>query len=130
MNTLERKAITLAHRQRHIESLQKLGYIKDTMHSIKRLEHDANRLQTADANGELSEVEASDGDMRISNRVATLFGGTLPKGFFINGDPRGYSLKLDPEAWRVSDDVQTNYEAQPINFTDWGGYLILAPEDF
>lgn len=130
MNTLERKAIKLAHRQRHIEQLQKLGYTKDTMHAIKRLENEANRIQTADCNGELTEVEASDADMRISNRVATLFGGQLPKGFFINGDPRGYALKLNPEAWRVSDDAHENYEAQPIKYTDWGGYMILAPEEF
>lgn len=130
MKAQERREVMLQHRQRHIESLKALGYTKDTMHAIKRLEHDANRLQTADANGELTEIEASDGDMRISNRVAVLFGGTLPKGFFINGDPRGYTLKLDPEAWEVSDDARENYDAQPIKYTDWGGYMILAPEEF
>lgn len=130
MKALERKEIMLAHRQRHIESLKALGYTKDTMHAIKRLEHEANRIQTDDANGELTEVEAAHADMRISERVAVLFGGTLPKGFFINGDPRGYTLKLDPEAWKVSDDPRENYEAQPIKFTDWSGYMILAPEEF
>lgn len=130
MRASERKEIMLKHRQRHIESLQKLGYIYDKMNAIKRLENEAHRLQTADANGELTELEASDGDMRISNRVAVLFGGKLPKGFFINGDPRGYSLKIDPEAWRVSDDATENYNAMPIKYTDWGGYMILAPEEF
>lgn len=130
MEATERREIMLKHRQRHLESLQKLGYIKNSLHAIKRLETEANRIQTADANGELTEVEASDADMRISNRVASLFGGELPKGFFVNGDPRGYTLKLDPEAWKVSDNAQENYEAQPIKFTDWGGYMILAPEEF
>ena len=130
MKATERREIMLQHRQGHTESLKKLGYTKDTMHAIKRLEHEANEIQTKDANGELTEVEASNADMRISNRVASLFGGKLPKGFFINGDPRGYTLKLDPEAWKVSDDARENYEAMPIKFTDWGGYMILAPEDF
>lgn len=130
MKTSERREIMLKHRQRHIEGLQKLGYIYDKMNAIKRLEHEANAIQTADANGELTEVEASNADMRISNRVAVMFGGKLPKGFFINGDPRGYTLKLDPEAWKVSDNAQENYEALPIKYQDWGGYMILAPEEF
>lgn len=130
MTTKERNAIKQAHKQRHLESLQKLGYTKDSLHAIKRLETEANRVQTADCNGELTEVEASDADMRISNRVASLFGGKLPKGFFINGDPRGYTLKLDPEAWKVSDNAQENWEARPIKYTDWGDYMILAPEEF
>jgi len=130
MKAIERREIILKHRQRHLEGLQRLGYTKNSLHAIKRLETEANRIQTADANGELTEVEASDADMRISNRVAVLFGGKLPKGFFINGDPRGYALKLDPEAWKVSDNAQENYEAMPIKYTDWGGYMILAPEEF
>lgn len=130
MKASERREIMLKHRQRHIESLQKLGYIHDTMHAIKRLEHKANLWQTEDANGEVSEDIDEVRNEYINRQIMHLFGGVTPKGFFINGDPRGYTLKLDPEAWKVSDDPRENYDAQPIKYTDWGGYMILAPEEF
>jgi hypothetical protein len=53
---------------------------------------------------------------RARRRAAAIFGGKLPQGFFINGDPRGYSLKIDGAA------VPQGLE------TDWGQYGILAPE--
>jgi hypothetical protein len=37
------------------------------------------------------------------------------EGFFINGDPRGYSLKIKEKIY-------------PELHQDWGGYGILAPE--
>lgn len=129
MKTTERRAKTLQYRQQHIEALQRLGYTRPTMHAIKRLEHEANAAQVAQANGEMNEDEGTAADERIKQRLAVLFGGTLPRGFFINGDPRGYTLKLDPEAWKVSEDARENYEALPIKMTDWGGYMILAPEE-
>lgn len=45
--------------------------------------------------------------------------GTLPTGFFINTDPRGYALKLD------NDKVPAAIEGL---HRDMGGYYILAPE--
>src|SRR4051812_13269794 len=114
MKAQERREIMLKHRQRHIEQLQKLGYIYDKMNALKRLETYANRLQVMDCNGELTEEQAKEADNLILKRVKKLFGGKLPKGFFINGDPRGYTLKLDTDAWKVSDDPRENYEAQPI----------------
>ncbi len=38
---------------------------------------------------------------------------------FLNGDPRGYSLKIDDEWMRAK---------RPRLHSDWGGYGILAPE--
>lgn len=129
MKTTELREIMLKHRQRHIESLQRLGYKRDTLHAIKRVENQANKIATMECNGEIT-TEQSEIEMeQIERAVYALFGG-MPKGFFINGDPRGYSLKLDPEAWKVSEDARENYEAQPIKYTDWGGYMILAPEEF
>lgn len=130
MNRLDRREIMLKHRQRHIEQLQKLGYIYDKMNAIKMLENAVNRLGVKDCNGEISQEDFKVLERIYMNRAKKLFGGKLPKGFFMNGDPRGYSLKLDTEAWRVSDDARENYEAQPISYTDWGGYMILAPEEF
>lgn len=44
--------------------------------------------------------------------------GRLPDGFFVNGDPRGYALKIDNDKSSIPDGMHT----------DWGGYGILAPE--
>ena len=41
--------------------------------------------------------------------------GGLPPGFFVNGDPRGYALKLEPGSVPF-----------PLH-EDWGRYQILAP---
>ena len=41
--------------------------------------------------------------------------------FFINTDPRGYALKLNITAIE-----QAKYDI----YRDWGGYGILAPENF
>lgn len=58
----------------------------------------------------------------IEQRVKKLFG-TVPHGFFVNGDPRGYALKLNNE---------TEQERELIEKCglqrDWGGYGLLAPE--
>lgn len=125
MKRQERRAIMLQHRERHIAQLKGLGYIYNTMNAIKMVEHQANWYATQECNGELEEGEYDKAMERIENRVKRLFGGALPKGFFINGDPRGYALKLDNEAYNVD-----HPSMLPINYRDWGGYMILAPEDF
>lgn len=57
---------------------------------------------------------------RAKAKLALLFGGSIPAGIYINGDPRGHMLKLDSDSVRVPDGMQT----------DWGSDGILAPEDF
>jgi hypothetical protein len=56
----------------------------------------------------------------IEEQVKRLFDGNLPAGFFINGDPRGYALKIDNNKVTIPAGLHT----------DWGGYGILAPEEF
>ncbi len=51
----------------------------------------------------------------IEGEVAKVFGGQCPPGFFVNGDARGYALKLQPGSTRHA------------LHCDWGGYQILAP---
>lgn len=95
------------------------------VNAIKRLEHEANYAATRACNGEITDQEYSNLEMRYSNRAAMLFGGKLPHGFFINSDPRGYALKLNNEAYAVN-----HPNDLPINYQDWGGYMIIAPEEF
>ena len=130
MTTKERREIMLQHRQRHIEQLQKLGYIYDNMNAIKMLETAQSQLNVDECNGDITDYNAQVIQKKLTARAKRLFGGKLPKGFFVNGDPRGYALKLNSDAWKVSDDARENYEARPISYTDWGGYMILAPEEF
>jgi len=52
-------------------------------------------------------------EKRYTKEVVEILG-YLPDGFFINGDPRGYALKIEGES--------------TISYTDWGGYHILAPD--
>lgn len=45
----------------------------------------------------------------------------VPKGLYINTDPRGYALKIDDEVFK------SNYQGISLE-TDWGGYGLLAPD--
>jgi hypothetical protein len=62
--------------------------------------------------------EKAEGEITAS--VLTLFPNL--HGFFVNGDPRGYALK-------ITEEVTKKYrEAGVVLHTDWGGYGILSPE--
>lgn len=47
--------------------------------------------------------------------------GSIPLGFFVNGDSRGYALKIEKNI-----DSQSNINI-PLE-QDWGGFQILSPE--
>lgn len=107
----------------HIENLAKIAGIDNweaekLYYRLCRLEAKAHRLAEWGCNtGE----ETTSQDDKIEAKIQKLFNGKL-NGFFINGDPRGYSLKIKEEA-------RKEYEAKGINlYSDWGGYGILAPE--
>lgn len=48
--------------------------------------------------------------------LSRIFGGSIPKGVYINGDPRGHALKLDSDEVKVPEGMER----------DWGGNGILA----
>src|SRR5690606_8759593 len=56
----------------------------------------------------------------ITEGVKRIFG-TVPAGFRVNGDARGYALKIDPDDNRELIDSTRMYR-------DFGGYGILSPE--
>jgi hypothetical protein len=88
----------------------------DLWRKLCRVESAAHLVATHYCNG------AVDGDhwemIKEDTRakVARIFG-KLPDGFFVNGDPRGYALKLDNEKVTIPEGMHK----------DWGGYGILAP---
>lgn len=84
---------------------------------LSRLERRANRICTADCNGEIDSERASKQLDKIKTQVLELLP-VLPESlFFVNGDPRGYSLK-----------IKESFAKEIGIYQDWGGYGILAPE--
>lgn len=99
---------------------------------LRRIEEVAHNAATAQCNGEsyggqpfrpdwdASGNEGTDTEWRqfltgIAAKVADCFGGSLPSGFFFNGDARGYALKIEPE------------HVPAGMLMDWGRNGILAP---
>jgi len=116
------KAISAPAFVRHLETINKLTvnpdnqiYPFDVWEQLNKLEKAAHRITTAECNGEIDEDKAYVKLNKIRKQVNTL----LPelKTFFINGDPRGYALKIREN------------EAKKLGmYQDWGGYGILCPE--
>lgn len=123
-------------RQRHhaalkqlADSLGKNNYTGLALwRKLRRIEQRAHAGATARCNGERFETfdfcsNEDDWDTftsQIENCVVRVLGGTPPK-FYVNGDARGYALKLDSsEGGRV--------KATPFALeSDWGSNQILAP---
>lgn len=124
MNNKERQQIW---KERHLKALAELGFI-GSYRTLKTLEHKAHHAAEMYCNGEIDEEYYEHRKFIITHAVKKLFGGTLPQGFFINGDPRGYALKINSgnEAGQVH---HPEYIPQGLH-KDWGDYGILAPEEF
>lgn len=101
--------------------------------ALLKIERDARNAATAQCNGESyngqpfrEEEEWHDFKGAIRDAVSRAFGRShmhpLP-GFLVNGDPRGYALKIDNE----TPEGKALIEAVKLH-TDWGGYGILSPE--
>ena len=99
--------------QRHIGELKAIGYTADDLVPLRELERRAH--EAAEGLCSVPGYVADDEIQAIEAGVSELFGGSLPEGFFVNGDPRGYALKLDSE------------HGGAVSRRDWGGYGILAP---
>ena len=104
--------------------------------ALLKLEREAHAGATALCNGEAYQMP---GDPRfdfcadenawdqftalIEERVAAVFGGHTPAGLYVNGDARGYALKIDP------DDAAGTELIEAVGMhTDWGRNGILSPE--
>ena len=117
----------------HVKNLEALGVENgyEAYDKLFRLETKAHRLAEDLCNWLDTESEESDKrSAQIHKAVAKIFGGKTPMGFFINYDPRGYSLKIKEEQNRifVNSEDGLNHDLRVINYTDFGGYGILAPD--
>lgn len=88
----------------------------DIWRKLCRLERSAHDAATRYCNAEIDGDKWEALRAGVTAQVKALFGGKLPQGFFVNGDPRGYALKLDNEKVTIPDGMHK----------DFGGYGILA----
>jgi hypothetical protein len=79
---------------------------------LRRAETEANRLAVDWCNGLIDEATWETGSERIRDRVNRILG---TDRVWINGDPRGYALKVD-------------LQPEESLHKDWGGYGIIAPD--
>ncbi len=107
---------------RHTQVLHELsgnnGLSGATLYSsLRRLENRMHRAAVRYCNGDASESEYDDVCEVVTRKVFTLLPNISHGHFFVNSDPRGYSLKL-----------REDYAKELGIHTDWGRYGILAPE--
>lgn len=83
---------------------------------LRRLELMGQRLAVRiSTDPELTQEDQERVKMKIREGLRAIFDRTLP-GLFLNWDPRGYCIKLEPKS--VPHDLHK----------DWGGNQILAPD--
>ena len=86
----------------------------DLCRKLRRLETRAHRLAEMECNGEIEDQASENEEIRILCGIQRLL--TDRDGrVWLNGDPRGYALKID-----LKDGERL--------YIDWGGYGIIAPE--
>lgn len=112
-------------KNQHFSALASLHRNPDTAdgariyRALRRIESRMSRAAEDACNTPRGASRYSELERVAENQVMNLFGRVLPvDGFFCNGDPRGYALKLCNETVSIPDGMAT----------DWGGYGILAPE--
>ncbi len=127
MNKKERRLIELGQQYKRLERLSEfLGNKQDGKKlSLKLLvlEKRGNQAATDYCNGEngMGEAQWEFEKEHLMKEVLKAFGAKEMTGLFINGDPRGYALKID------DDKVKTFYPDSIGFHRDWGGYGILSP---
>jgi len=105
----------LANLQTYFEALK----LYKTLHRLETRVHRENEDDCNGTNG-LTERQEIARDKRRFNTYQNLLPGVT--GLFINGDPRGYSLKLHVK------ETQELRQKDIYLMSDWGGYGILAPD--
>lgn len=127
--TISKKQARIDALNRHYKFLEDLGAIhgvkldgKKTSIKLWHIEREAHQLATDGCNG----IIDSSGDLytfkeeAIINRVYDALG-FEPAGLFLNGDARGYALKIPSEI------VNDLYHSVGF-YRDMGGFGILSPD--
>jgi hypothetical protein len=130
MKTLNKKEQRQTNLTRHYAFLERLSEFlgnkqdgKKLSLKLLKLEREAHKAATDYCNGDngmtIDKWKTVSDQIRFE--VEKLFEVAVP-GLMINGDARGYAIKIDDEKVR-------NFYPSEIGFhRDWGGYGILAPD--
>ena len=92
---------------------------------LLRLENKAHKLAVDFCNGVIDQLEWDQKADQILTKVETILNVPTGRGIinkkvlFLNGDARGYALKIDDEYLK-----NNNFNIH----RDWGGYGIIAPD--
>jgi len=108
---------------KHGQDLKRVFNLDPTTDPVKlckkllRLENKAHRLATDFCNGDVDQIEFDTKGDKILKKVETIL--KDKKHLLLNGDARGYALKIDGDFLRIN-----NLSI----FRDWGGFGIVAPD--
>jgi len=86
---------------------------------LRRLEAKAHSAATDHCNGLIDCEQWEEISIDIVSKLIALLNPQDISEFFVNGDPRGYALKIESESVK-----ERKLEIE----RDWGGYGILAPD--
>ena len=87
---------------------------------LRRKEAAANRMAVDWCNGDLSSEDWEAAGENVLQSVNEMLGNNTEKvPVFVNGDARGYTLKIKDE-WIRENEIEIH--------KDWGGFGILAPD--
>ena len=86
---------------------------------LRRLEIKTHSASTDYCNGLIDWEQWEETGLDIVSKLIALLNPKDPNEFYVNGDPRGYALKIESESVK-----ERKLEIE----RDWGGYGILAPD--
>ena len=120
---MNKKEILYSRITRHGQNLKAMFNLDRDIDPVKlckrllRLETKAHRLAVDFCNGDIDQLEWDKKADQILTKVETIL--KNKKVLFLNGDARGYALKIDDEYLK-----NNNFNIH----RDWGGYGIIAPD--
>ena len=118
-----KKELLYSRITKHGQDLKRVFNLDPTTDPVKlckkllRLENKAHRLATDYCNGDVDQIEFDTKGDKILKKVETIL--KDKKHLLLNGDARGYALKIDDNFLRIN-----NLSI----FRDWGGFGIVAPD--
>ena len=120
---MNKKEILYSRITRHGQNLKAMFNLDRDIDPVKlckrllRLEKKAHKLAVDFCNGVIDQLEWDKKADQILTKVETIL--KNKKVLFLNGDARGYALKIDDEYLK-----NNNFNIH----RDWGGYGIIAPD--
>ena len=118
-----KKEVLYSRITKHGQDLKRVFNLDPTIDPVKlckkllRLENKAHRLATDYCNGDINQIEFDTQGNKILTKVETIL--KDKKNLFLNGDARGYALKINDDFLRIN-----NLSI----YRDGGGYGIIAPD--